>query len=276
MSLFDYIVPQAEKYAKKEAFVIVLTDRNPRGLYVKELIEELRKYPKLLMMSKKRFEGAKDWEDAKYGNYVVFGDASPEFGFDYRIEASPTFLKRSNVPGSKIFDLMEPTEKWKKALKKYVKANGKSVTNIPKKKRMQNVNELYVESNGRNIPFYELLKEIITKQNNKTKRDYVSQVEETPKKKKEIEIEIEYNLLDRLGGIVLEIPKSLLFGSNHCYKRRPTMMCNKKKPMLYKIHQTWVKIGLEAYDIYTDCCDRSFITYKGRKYWVIGDELVRA
>jgi hypothetical protein len=248
---------------KRSPFIIVLTDPNTDGPYVAELIRELKNYPRLLMMNRQNFAGATDWSNAHIGDVIVFGDANtPLFNFDYRIESEQSFLAETKI--RPVYDLIRDRKEWKRAIKKYAKRNNKIVQSPASTLGSHIVFETNKKEENN---LFELFGRLFNPHGEETHNIFPSQ--------KPIVLTVYKDLLDELDDITITVPKQQCCGMiRHCYEVPKKK--NNKDAIIYVVHQTWVKIGLKAYDIYVDSLDRRFITVDGQKFWVKNRRLYNA
>lgn len=249
----NYFYAVDEKLKKNKPFIIVLTDPNKKGPYVEELIKELKKYPKLLMMNKNNFQNTAGWEDATPGDCVVFGDAYVPFvNFDYRLEQNEHFLNETKI--RPVYDLVRDRKEWKRSILKYTKANNRYTKEQNTTRPASTLEFHATRIVEKEFPLQKLLNAIIGTQEKKTHY--------TIPQEKEIIMNIDSNIFNTFDEIEITIPKC----ESSFFVIPPKK--TKKDIEYYVVHQTWVKIGLKAYDIYEDNKKRRFIVVDGEKFWV--------
>lgn len=134
---------KATKVSKEMAFVVFNSD-DDYGMYMRRLGKEisrlnLNEMPKILRK--------KSLKNIETGNIIVFGDASGNIDYDYRVETDHTKLSHLDGRKFKVYDLIVDFEKVIKRLKKFANENEESYLLVKDEDSEVNVTEININLN---------------------------------------------------------------------------------------------------------------------------------
>jgi len=227
--------------------VIIFNSDGPSGIYIKKLIEEIRKYPKLKEL-KLRGIATKKLSKIEPEDIVVFGDAVAPYNYDYRVvEIEDVLNEASNLP---TLDLIDHWKEIVKAIRNYHKAN---YSRAHKLLRRQPSHCCTTHNQLRKVQqqYYSVLS------GKKVVNTY------------DIGIELPRALLRKYGEIEIEIElpkkKKVYYTDGYVAVNRKNKVAGKK----YIVHQNFVKAGLKGYNIYRNNKNEEAVNISGQKYWVV-------
>lgn len=114
--------PKVKTPSKKKAFGVFVTEpRMMNKRYIKSLLKEVAKYPKLQEASK-AFWNATSISKAQFGDTIIFGDAPEGFVYDIRVEKDLNFAQ-AICKDKRVYDLIGEWSNVKKAISKYYTSN---------------------------------------------------------------------------------------------------------------------------------------------------------
>ena len=246
--IISCIAPKKKRWAKKvKPFIIVNTDVG-RGLYTHELIRLLTKY------SLEQQYNNKNLSQLRSKDVIVFGDSER---FDFRVETNVNNFEDLDSNGWKIYELVKDFTKIIKQIQSYVYSNQNELfgdfdiygdnwefdyPRLRKQRKQRKVNtiqSIICNDPSNRMGNYNFF-------NNLRKRYY----EEPEDFAVEIEVkEVGQNNWQSLPRLKKNANrcKAVNFYSNEGFEEA-------------RVHENWVKIGYNQYDIALDRCNNEYIT----------------
>jgi len=220
---------------KREPFAVFIDDED--GFYIKGLKKEIKKYPKLKELTLKSLL-SKKLSQLEEGDIIVFGDSEVPFDYDFRV------VELADVRSTKGFKTLELSLEYKNvlaALKTYHKNNYPGEHKLIRKSR---------------------------RSFSPPEHAYYSRLTGKTVRNIDLQLEVPRALLKKYGEIKVEVevPKKWLSS-----KEEDVIIGRKKKVAKenYVIHQNFVKVGMNGYNIYSDKKNREYVNVKGTKYEIV-------
>jgi len=239
----NFATLSTQRVSKKKQFAIFNGDGENRH-YVKELIKEIKSYPKLKELNARNLINKK-LSQIDPGDVIVFGDTTGEFKYDYRVVEIEDIVSTN---GFEVLDLSDEYKKVVRAIKAYHKANYPEEHKVLTSRFSPRVRqqEYYSLLSGRHLKDLELNFEIPTG----LLRKYPN-----------IELEIEFpKKLKKVRNNTVSLEKVI-----EAYYPKKKKVAKKN----YVVHQNLVKAGLKAYNIYKNKHGAELTTISGKDYFVV-------
>lgn len=112
---------KSKKSSKKENAFVVLNSDNDYGFYIQRLAREIEKYPELREIPK--VLRTRSLKKIQTGNLIVFGDASGNVDYDYRVVKDARLLDHLDGRRFKAYDIINDFGTIVKKLKEYAYNN---------------------------------------------------------------------------------------------------------------------------------------------------------
>ena len=228
--------------SKKEPFAVFIDDGD--GFHIKGLKKEMKKHPKLKELTSRHLL-SKRLSQLEEGDVLLFGDSPPSYKYDYRVIEMQDLISVDDIDQ---YDLTLDYKEVIAAIKKYHKNN---------------------------YPLaYSSLRKRSRKQQRTTQQQPVYYSRTTGKRVKDVNLQLEIPkvLLSKYGKVEVEIPRSLLKRSSSSLLPDEELVERKKKvnKKQYVVHQSFVKVGLKGYNIYTyGKKNKERVNVNGKTYGIV-------